>query len=80
MEKFELMQIWIQDRKIGKLADEQWDRMGRVFGTNSIPLHAVVVADGSKDGKVVARFTYSPTATEEDYLRFLRAGLAAAAK
>jgi hypothetical protein len=76
-EKFQRMQIWIQDKKIGKLADEQWDRMGELFHTNSIPLHAIVEADGSKNGRVLARFEYSPTATEEDYLAFLRAGLAA---
>ena len=65
------MQIWIQDRKLGKLADEQWDRMGDQFGTNSIPLHAIVTAEG----KELARFVYSPTATEADYLAFLRKGL-----
>lgn len=74
------MQIWIQDKKLGKLADEQWDRMGATFKTHSIPLHAVVQADGSKNGRVLARFTYSPTATEADYLAFLRKGLEAMGK
>lgn len=73
MEKFERMQIWIFDPKLGKLADEQWDRMGAQFGTNSIPLHAVV----SPDGKEFSRLDYDPTLTEERYLAFLRKGLAA---
>jgi hypothetical protein len=73
MEKFERMQIWISDKKLGPLADRQWDRMGELFRTNSIPLHAVV----SPDGVVLSRFTYSPTVTEEEYLKFLRDGLAA---
>lgn len=67
------MQIWIVDKKIGPLADAQWDRMGAQFGTNSIPLHAIV----SPEGKELARFVYSPTVTEDDYLAFLRRGRAA---
>lgn len=70
LETFELMQIWIVDKKIGDLADKQWDRMGEQFKTNSIPLHAIV----SPEGRELARFTYSPTVTEEDYLAFLRKG------
>jgi hypothetical protein len=71
MERFELMQIWIFDPKLGQLADEQWDRMGAQFGTNSIPLHAVV----SPEGKELSRLDYDPTLTEAQYLAFLRRGL-----
>lgn len=67
------MQIWIVDKKIGDLADKQWDRMGEQFKTNSIPLHAIV----SPEGKELARFVYSPTVTEAEYLAFLVKGLAA---
>ena len=73
MEKFERMQIWIFDPKLGELADQQWDRMGAQFGTNSIPLHVVV----SPEGKELSRLDYDPTLTEERYLAFLRRGLEA---
>ena len=73
MEKFERMQIWISDRKLGELAEKQWDRMGDQFGTNSIPLHVVM----TPEGKEIARLTYSPTLTEADYLAFLGKGLGA---
>lgn len=71
LEKFEKMQIWIFDPKLGKLADEHWDRMGKEFGTNSIPLHVVV----SPEGRELSRLDYDPTLTEERYLAFLRKGL-----
>lgn len=71
MDKFERMQIWIFDPKLGPLDDEQWDRMGAQFGTNSIPLHVVL----SPEGKELSRLDYDPTLTEERYLEFLRKGL-----
>ncbi len=76
LEKFERMQIWIFDPKLGPLADEQWDRMGKEFGTNSIPLHVVV----SPEGKELSRLDYDPTLSEARYLEFLRKGLNAFAK
>ena len=75
-DEFVLMQIWITDRKIGDLADRQWDRMGEQFGTNSIPLHAIV----SPEGKELARLDYRPNLVEADYLAFLDRGLAAMRK
>ena len=71
-EKFELMQIWIFDPAIDDLAEKQKERMGKQFGTDSIPLHVVLAPDGTE----LARFTYSPLATAEDYLKFLEEGLA----
>jgi hypothetical protein len=71
--KFELMQIWIADPKIGDLAEKQATRMLEQFDTLSIPLHVVL----APDGKELARFTYSPLATPEDYLEFLRKGMEA---
>ena len=68
---FELMQIFISDRSIGDLADRQYDRMGEQFRTNNIPLHVVL----SPEGKELARITYRPTMTDEDYTAFLRRGL-----
>lgn len=75
-DEFVLMQIWITDRKLGDLADRQWDRMGEQFKTNSIPLHAIV----SPDGEELARLTYRPDLTEAEYLAFLDRGLAAMRK
>lgn len=67
MERFERMQIWISDRKIGELADRQYERMKKTFGTTSIPLHVVM----SPDGRILGRLTYSPNLTEQEYLDFL---------
>ncbi len=71
LEEFELGQIWISDDAIGKLADEQWDRMKKETGTTSIPLHLILAGDGT----ILARVTYSPTMTPEDYVEFLARGL-----
>ena len=75
-DNFVLMQIWITDAKLGPLAEKQWDRMGEQFGTNSIPLHAIV----APDGRVLARITYRPDLTEDEYIAFLDSGLAAFAR
>jgi hypothetical protein len=73
MQKFELAQIWITDPKIGALAEKQAARMLKEFGTNAIPLHVIL----APDGKLLARFEYrGPLSTPEDYLAFLREGLA----
>jgi hypothetical protein len=72
MEKFELVRIFTFDPKIEDLAAKQLERMKTQFGTISIPLHVVV----SPDGKELARFTYSPLATPDDYVAFLREGMA----
>ena len=71
-EKFELMQIWIADPDIGDLAQKQAMRMLSEFDTMSIPLHVVLAPDGTE----LARFTYSPLATADDYVKFLEEGLA----
>jgi hypothetical protein len=78
LEKFELVQIWISDDKIGPLAREQFRRMKRVFATTSIPLHVVLDPrdPAHPDGRPLVRFTYDPTMSAEDYLAFLRKGLA----
>ena len=78
LEKFELVQIWIQDDSIGPLAREQFRRMRRVFETASIPLHVILDPrdPAHPDGVELARFTYDPTMSDEDYLAFLRKGLA----
>jgi len=75
MEKFELVQIWIQDEKIAPLAREQFRRMKRVFKTTAIPLHVVLDPRDSPDGRPLARFRYVPTMSDEDYVAFLRRGL-----
>jgi hypothetical protein len=73
MEKFERMQIWITDPKLGDLAGVQLRRMLSQFDTIAIPLHVVLGADG----KELARFEYQgPLSTPDDYLAFLREGLA----
>ena len=72
LEKFELMQIWITDPSIGDLATKQFDRMVAKFETPSIPLHVILAPDGTE----LARFTYSPIATADDYVKFLEDGLA----
>ena len=72
MEKFELMQIWITDPSIGDLAEKHLQRMLKQFDTPSIPLHVVLAPDGTE----LARFTYSPLATADDYVKFLEEGLA----
>jgi hypothetical protein len=68
--KFELGQIWIEDRTIRDKADAQWQRMKDAFDTVSIPLHTIVAPDGTH----LARFTYAPTMSPDDYLRFLARG------
>jgi pyridoxal/pyridoxine/pyridoxamine kinase len=72
LEKFELMQIWITDPSLGDLAEKQAQRMLKEFDTISIPLHVVLAPDGTE----LARFTYSPLATADDYVKFLEEGLA----
>jgi hypothetical protein len=72
MEKFELSRIFISDPKIEDLAAKQNARLGAQFHTTSIPLHVVLGADG----KELARFEYSPLSSPDDYVKFLRAGLA----
>ena len=73
LEKFELMRIWIFDPKISPLDEQQSDRMKKQFGTTSIPLH--VILDGT--GRELARFEYQgPLSKPDDYLAFLRAGMA----
>ncbi len=73
LDKFELMQIWITDPKLGDLAGVQLRRMLSEFDTISIPLHVVLGADG----KELARFEYEgPLSSPEDYLAFLREGMA----
>jgi len=73
MEKFERMQIWITDSKIEALAEKQKARMRKEFGTDSIPLHVILAPDGT----LLARYEYKgPFSTPEDYLAFLREGLA----
>lgn len=72
LKKFELMQIWIADPKIGDLAERHQARMLKEFDTLSIPLHVIL----GPDGKELARFTYSPLATADDYLKFLEEGMA----
>ena len=73
MEKFERMQIWITDPKIGELAAKQAARMQKEFGTNAIPLHVIL----APDGKLLARFEYEGQfSSPKDYLAFLREGLA----
>lgn len=71
MQKFELMQIWITDPKIEDLAKRHLDRMLDRFDTIAIPLHVVLAPDGTE----LARFTYDPLATPDDYLKFLREGM-----
>jgi len=71
-EKFERMQIWTSDATFSDLADERRARMVKQFGTDSIPLHVVLAPDGTE----LARFTYSPLATADDYVKFLEEGLA----
>lgn len=73
--EFVRMQIWISDRKIRPLDEQQYERMGNVFETNSIPLHAVMSPEG-RDGTPLARIGYHPQMTEADYLAFLDKGLA----
>ena len=71
--KFELMRIFITDDRIEELAETQQQRMRKEFGTNSIPLHAIV--DGK--GRELARFEYQGSlSSPADYLAFLREGLA----
>ena len=73
MEKFELARIFQFDPKIEALATKQAARMMKEFGTNAIPLHVIL----APDGKVLARYEYKgPLSTPEDYLAFLRDGLA----
>jgi len=73
MEKFELVRIFITDPKIEALAEKQAARMLKEFGTNAIPLHVVL----APDGKLLARLEYrGPLSTPDDYLAFLREGLA----
>ena len=75
MEKFERMQIWLTDPKIGDLAYDQADRMKKEFGTRSIPLHVIV---DPRSGKELVRFAYKGSlSTPEDYAEFLRKGLEA---
>lgn len=82
LEKFELVQIWVTDDTIEPLATEQFRRMRRVFRTASIPLHAILDPrdPAHPDGRELARFTYDPTMSDEDYLAFLSKGLAAYGK
>ena len=68
---FELGQIWTSDDALGEKDDEQDAFMFKKFGTRSIPLHVIVAPDGSE----LARFTYSPLMTPDDYLVFLKTGL-----
>ena len=73
LEKFERMQIWTFDPKIEELAADYSDRMQREFHTRSIPLHVILGADG----KELVRFAYKgPLSSPDDYLAFLRAGMA----
>lgn len=72
LRKFELMQIWISDPKLGDLPEKQAARMLQQFDTMSIPLHVVLAPDGTE----LARFTYSPLMTADDYAKFLEEGLA----
>lgn len=77
LEKFELMQIWITDPKLGDLEVRQRTRMLDQFDTLSIPLHVIL----APDGKELARFEYQgPLSSPEDYLEFLRDGMAKFAK
>lgn len=79
LEAFELVQIWISDDTIEPLATEQFRRMRKVFRTTSIPLHVILDPrdPAHPDGRELARFTYDPTMTPEDYLAFLAKGRAA---
>jgi hypothetical protein len=73
MQMFERMQIWITDPKLGGLDAVQRTRMLDQFDTLSIPLH-VILGEG---GKELARFEYKgPLSTPDDYLAFLREGMA----
>lgn len=73
MEKFERMQIWITDPKLGGLDAVQRTRMLDQFDTIAIPLHVIL----APDGKELARFEYQgPLSTPDDYVAFLRAGMA----
>lgn len=73
MDKFELMRIFITDPKIEALAKTQADRMLKQFGTNAIPLHVIL----DPQGNVLARFEYKGAfSTPDDYLAFLREGIA----
>lgn len=74
MEGFELGQIWITDKTISPLDKEQRARMKEAFGTIAIPLHVVV---DPFTGAELARFTYDPQMSPEDYVEFLNEGLAA---
>ncbi len=72
--EFELSQIWTSDPKIEPLDEQQRERMGDTFDTYSIPLHVIF---DPFDEVELARFTYDPRMTPQDYLDFLDAGLAA---
>jgi len=73
LEKFELARIFITDPKIEALAAKQNARMTKQFKTTAIPLHVVL----APDGKELARFDYQgPFSTPEDYVKFLRDGMA----
>lgn len=70
--KFELMRIFITDDRIEELAAKQQKRMRKEFGTNSIPLHAIVDAKGRE----LARFEYKGSlSSPADYVEFLREGM-----
>lgn len=73
MKKFERMQIWITDPKLGGLDAVQRIRMADQFDTFAIPLHVIL----SPDGKELARFEYQgPLSSADDYVAFLREGMA----
>ena len=72
LNKYELMQIWIFDPKIKPLDREQAKRMKEQFGTNAIPLHVILDINGDE----LARFDYTGTSTPEDYMKFLKRGMA----
>lgn len=73
--EFVRMQIWISDRKIRPLDEQQYGRMGDLLLTNSIPVHVVLAPEG-QHGRELSRIGYHPQMTEADYLAFLDKGLA----
>ncbi len=69
LDRFELMQIWIQDPTIAPLDVQQRARMKKLVGNISIPRHVIV---DPHTGEILASADWSNARTPETYLDFLR--------
>ncbi len=74
LDGLELGQIWIDDRTIAPLDEEQEQRMLDEFGSVAIPLHVMI---DPVSGLELARFDGNDPREARAYLEFLNKGLAA---